>query len=115
MCTNIREQNKNGSHFNKRNIRHLFVDANGTFNSGPIDLEAGQICMASGAFFRELDRETVENVEELNEMFKYVRNISESIGRYSVLRGFKELGMSLPTSNLATEDSDMLDESQGQQ
>ena len=68
--------------------------------------------MASGAFFRELDREKVESNEELNEMFKYVRNVSEGIGHYSVLRGFKQLGMSLPTSVLATEDSDMQDESE---
>ena len=55
----------------------MFLDARGTFNSGPVDLEAGQICMASGAFFNELDREKIESIDELNEMFKYVRGVSE--------------------------------------
>ena len=33
--------------------------------------------MASGAFFNELDREKIESIDELNEMFKYVRGVSE--------------------------------------
>ena len=86
-----------------RNVRHLFIDGQGTFNSGPVDLDAGEICLASGAFFSELDRDQVESVDEMNERFKYVRGISESVGKYSVLRGYKEFGMSLPTSNLTTE------------
>ena len=77
MSTNVRIQNNRDSYFNKRNVRHLFVDARGTFNSGPVDLEAGQICMASGAFFNELDREKIESIDELNETFKYVRGVSE--------------------------------------
>ena len=86
-----------------RNVRHLFIDGQGTFNSGPVDLDAGEICLASGAFFSELDKDQVESVDEMNERFKYVRGISESVGKYSVLRGYKEFGMSLPTSNLTTE------------
>jgi len=77
--------------------------------------------MVSGAFFRQLDRDTVESIDELNELFKKVRNVSESIdelnelfkkvrnvsesiGRYSVLRGLKELGVSVPSNNMATDD-----------
>ena len=66
--------------------------------------------MVSGAFFRQLDRDTVESIDELNELFKKVRNVSESIGRYSVLRGLKELGVSVPSNNMATDDQEMYDE-----
>lgn len=42
-------------------------------------------------------------------MFKRVRDVSEKVGHYSVLRGYKEYGMSLPTSDLTTGDSQMED------
>lgn len=40
-CNNVREQMRNGSHFNRRNVRHLFIDGNGTFNSATVDTDAG--------------------------------------------------------------------------
>ena len=96
---NIRVQNKPNSEFNKRNIRQLFIDGSGTYNSGPVDPESA-MCLVSGAFYRELDHEQVESNDELNELFKHVRNVSEKVGKYSVLRGLKELGVSVPTEFL---------------
>ena len=67
LCHSIREQNNLESHFNKRNVRHLFIDGQGTYNSGPIDLDS-KICVASGAFYHELDKENA-TVEELHDLF----------------------------------------------
>ena len=90
MARNIRHQNRPGSNFNMRNVRQLFLDGQGTFNSGPTSLSGGDICLVSGAFFRELDRETVETPEEMAALFQHVTKVSEQVGHYSVLRGLKE-------------------------
>ncbi len=73
----VRLQNKPDSNFNRRNIRQLFLDGDGSYHSGPVDLDAGQICLASGAFYTELDRETVESVDEMADWFNHVRKVSE--------------------------------------
>ena len=90
--------------FNTMNVRHLFIDGDGSYNSGPTT-ESGRPCIVSGAFQYELDPD-VHSVEELNERFKKVRAVSERAG-YSVLRGMKERGMSLPTANLTSFDVEM--------
>ena len=68
-----------------RNVRHLFVQGDGSFNSGLTSHE--RPCIVSGVFFKELDHE-LNSLEELNELFKYVRTVSEGAG-HSVLTGLK--------------------------
>ena len=90
----VKVQNKQDSRFNQFNVRHLFIDSPGYYNSSTkIDP-----CIATGAFFRELDHET-EDLATLEEEFKTVRGVSEEAG-YSVLRGLKEHGVSMPTARL---------------
>lgn len=87
------EQNKIGSRFNQHNIRHLFVDSNGTYcSSTKIDP-----CIASGIFFNEFDIEQ-ESTETMHDEFKRIREMSEKAG-YSVLRGMKEIGASVPSNH----------------
>lgn len=109
--TSIRLQNKPGSNFNQRSVKQLFIDGDGTYHSGPVDLDAGDICLVSGVFYTEYDRETVESVDDMISMFDHVRNVSEQIGHFSVLRGLKEQGVALPTDLIVNLDSEMEDES----
>ena len=99
LCHSLREQANPESHFNKRNIRHLLIDGKGTFDSGPVDLDAGQICLVSGIFYHELDKDNA-TVEEMDAYFEQVRSKSELVGKYSVLRGIKEQKVALPTEEL---------------
>ena len=87
------------SKFNKHNVRKLFIDGGGTYNSH----HANQIVAVTGAFFDEPDRDLAE-IEELNQAFISLRKLSEKCG-YSVLRGLKERGVSVRTS-FFTSDSD---------
>lgn len=110
----IREQNRPGTAFNTQNVRRLFIDGDGSYNSGPLVVQdKQQPCIVSGVFYEELDPE-VNSVEELNEKFKLVRTISEKTG-YSVLRGYKQIGLSVPTEDLAQEDAEMQDAAQDDQ
>lgn len=101
-AVSVSEQMRPSTMFNTLNVRHLFIDGEGSYNSGSI---TGRTCIVSGAFFNELDSE-VKSVEELNDRFKEVREASEKAG-FSVLRGMKERGIALPTENLAEMDVDM--------
>jgi len=67
-------------------VRHLFVDSNGTFNTG------SDVCptIASGIFVQELDREA-ESPFAMNEYFKHVRDLSDENG-FAVLQGIKQFG-----------------------
>lgn len=98
--TDIKNQNSLSGHFAMRNIRHLFVDSNGTYHSAPINNQGphSDPCIVSGVFFKELDRETTDQVD-LNEYFKHVRTVSEQAG-YSVLQGIKSQGCPLLTEEL---------------
>ena len=90
----VKVQNKQNSRFNQFNVRHLFVDSPGYYNSSAkIDP-----CIATGIFFQELDHET-EDIGAMEAEFKAVRGISEEVG-YSVLRGLKEHKVSIPTEHL---------------
>jgi len=71
----VREQNRPDTAFNMRNIRRLFIDSEGSYNSGPLADEM-QPCIVSGVFYNELDPE-VNSIEELNDQFKHVRTASE--------------------------------------
>ena len=95
-----------------QNVRRLFIDGDGSFNSGPVDSDVNP-CIVTGVFYNELDPE-VSSVDELNELFKHVRTHSEKAG-YSVLRGMKEYGVSVPTSDLPTQDVEMRDESSAEE
>lgn len=83
-----------------RNVRRLFIDGDGSFNSGPLATDLDP-CIVSGAFYNELDPE-VSSVEELNDLFKHVRTQSEQAG-FAVLRGMKEYGVSIPKDDLPSE------------
>lgn len=74
LCISIREQNNPDSHFNKRNVRHLFIDGQGTYNSGPVDLDS-ELCIVSAIFYNELDRDN-STLEDLYNQFKRVRYVS---------------------------------------
>ena len=50
----VHEQMRPETMFNKMNVRHLFLDGDGSFNSGPVE---GKTCLVSGAFYQELDPE----------------------------------------------------------
>ena len=63
-ASSVHEQMRPETLFNKMNIRHLFLDGDGAYNSGPI---SGKRCVVSGAFYNELDPE-VNSMEEVNEM-----------------------------------------------
>ena len=101
-ASSVHEQMRPETLFNKMNIRHLFLDGDGAYNSGPI---SGKRCVVSGAFYNELDPE-VNSMEEVNELFIKVRKVSEKTG-FSVLRGYKEVGIALPTANLSAIDVQM--------
>jgi len=104
----VREQNKPDTKFNMQNVRRLFIDGDGSFNSGPVD--DLNPCIVSGVFYNELDPE-MNSVDELEALFKHVRDNSKKAG-YSVLHGMKEYGVSIPTSDLpALENVEMQDES----
>ena len=100
---NVEQQNKPGTMFNLQNVRRLFIDCDGSFNSGPMDDDQRR-CIVSGIFFNELDAE-VNSVDELNTLFKDVRTQSEKAG-YSVLRGMKEKGVAVPTEYLDRDGED---------
>lgn len=88
------------SKFNKHNVRKLFIDGGGTYNSH----HDNDIVAVTGAFVDEPDREQAE-IEELNQTFIQLRNLSEKCS-YSVLRGLKEHGAPVRTS-FFTQDSDV--------
>ena len=49
-------------------MRHLFVDSNGTYNTGTDEAPI----IATGIFFKELDRD-VDAVDDLFNYFKHVK------------------------------------------
>ena len=53
----VHEQNRPYTMFNTRNVRHLFLDGDGSYNSGPLQSDEQKPCIVSGAFFNELDPE----------------------------------------------------------
>ena len=68
-------------------VRHLFVDSNGTYNSGVDESPV----IVSGIFVKELDRET-DSLDDLFDYYKHVRKVSEMQG-YAVIQGLKQFNM----------------------
>lgn len=57
----------------------------------------GKMCLVSGIFYNELDPD-VSSIEELNDLFKHVRIVSENSG-YQVIENMKEHNVPVLTSN----------------
>lgn len=65
----------------------MFVDSNGTYNSGTDEAPL----LVSGIFIKELDRES-ESVDDMFKYYRHVRDISEQQG-YAVVQGIKQINM----------------------
>jgi hypothetical protein len=82
-------QNNHDAKWNMHGVRHLFVDDDGNYNSGPIRTEdcpmGSDLFMVSGVFFNDLDREN-EAIPDLFDEFKHAQKISLDCG-YATLPG----------------------------